>query len=172
MPAVALAPAHRTFLIRDQVVGAAVINLLINALIGWAMFRTLTAVPLYGQLSVTADIIGTAFMLPFITCLIVSAITGRQVRRGKLPEPTWPASRFPLLARLPRNTLLRGFALGILAVLVAGVPAILTLHALDVAEMGVSRFVLFKAVFAAVLAAAVSPAIALRALSDAGSAQT
>ncbi len=172
VPSAALAPAHRTFLIRDQIVGAAVVNLLINAAIGWAMFRTLAVVPLWGEWSVAADIIGTAFMLPLLTCVIVSAITARQVRRGKLPAPAWPVSRYPLLARLPANTLFRGLVLGVLAGLVVGLPAVLTVHALEVAEMDLGSFVLFKAIFAAILAALVSPVIALRALADASGART
>lgn len=162
-----LASAHRTFLIRDQIIGAAVVNLLINAGIGWAMFRTMTTVPVWGQMSVAGDIIGTAFVLPLMTCVIVSAITARMVRRGKLPAPAWPASRYPLLARLPRSTILRGVVLGAIASVVTGVPAVLSVHALDVAEMGLSDFVVFKAIFAALLAGVVSPMIALRALSDA-----
>jgi hypothetical protein len=172
MPPAALAPAHRSFLIRDHIVGAAVLNLILNAVIGWAVFRSLTTVPFWGPQSVATDIIATAFILPFVSCVVISAVTRSQVRRHKLPAPTWPASRYPLLARLPKSTLLRGAVLGVVASVAVGVPVVLTVHAFEVTEMGLGYFVAFKAIFGATLAAGVSPVIALRALSDTSSRRT
>jgi hypothetical protein len=162
-----LAAAHRTYALRDQGVGAALVNFIINGAIAWVMFRSLAAVPLWGQQSIAGDTIGTGFFLPFITCLIVTPLTLRQVRTGTLPEPAWSRADHPWLARLPRGATSRGAVLGAVGALIAAPPVVLALSALGVGELPLWSFITFKAIFAAILAALVSPLIALAALGDA-----
>jgi hypothetical protein len=164
---VELAAAHRTYALRDQGVGAAIVNFLINGAIAWLMFRSLAAVPLWGQQSIAGDTIGTGFFLPFMTCLIVTPLTLRQVRSGTLPEPAWSRLDHPLLARLPRGAAARGALLGAAGALLAAPPVVLALSILGVGELEFWSFIAFKSSFAALLAALVSPLIALAALGDA-----
>jgi len=162
-----IASAHRTYALRDNGIGAAIVNFLINGAIAWLMFRTVVSVPLWGQQSIAGDTIGTGFFLPFITCLIVTPLTLRQVQSGNLPRPAWSRIDHPLLARLPSGAAKRGALLGAFGALVAAPPVVLAFLVLGVGELGLWRFIAFKAIFAAILAAIVTPLIALAALGDA-----
>jgi hypothetical protein len=166
LDAVELASPHRTYALRDQGIGAAVFNLVINGVLAYLMFRSLAAVPLWGAQSIAGDTIGTGFFLPFMTCLIVTPLTWRQVRRGALPAPAWTRIDHPMLARLPQRPATRGALLGLLGAALAAPPALFGLAVMGVAELDFWSFVAFKSVFAAILAAIVSPVIALAALGD------
>ena len=156
---------HRRYLLLDQGIGAGIVNLLLNAAIAWLLFRGMTAVPMWGQQSIGGDTIGTAFVLPFLSTLIASAIVRSQVRAGYVPAVALSASS--ALRRLPRSLAGRGALLGLIAVVVTGIPTALALDAAGTVEMGFRDFILFKALFAAVLGALVTPVIARAALADA-----
>jgi hypothetical protein len=158
--------SQRRYLLLEQGIGSGVINFGLNAAIGWLMFRGMEHVPLWGQQSIMADTLGTCFMLPFMTALMVTPIARRHVRRGKVTALGWTLTSHPMLGRLPRGTAARGAALG-LGCLVALAPlTLLALSAFDVAHMSMSRFVLFKASFAAVAGLLVTPLIALWAIAE------
>lgn len=158
--------AHRRYLIVEQGIGAAAFNLLLNGGIAWLMFRSLETVPLWGDRSIAADTLGTLFFLPFFTCLVVTGLTHRQLRRGKLQPVAWRRDAHPALRRLPRATLARSLVLGAGAVAVVGPVAVASLGALGVEGMGFWTFVAFKAGVAAGLAVLFTPLIALCALGD------
>ena len=122
-------------------------------------------VPLWGQQSIAGDTIGTAFVLPFLTALIASVVVRSQVRSGYVPAAALSASS--ALRRLPRSLAGRGAVLGILAIVLTGLPTAAALDVAGVGEMAFGDFVLFKAVFAAVLGALVTPIVARAALADA-----
>jgi len=145
-------------------VGAAVFNFLLNAAIAWAMFRGAEQVPLWGQQSIAADTIGTSFILPFLTCLIVTRITWGRVRAGHLAPLPWTRASHPALGWLPERTTWRALALGTAGLLALAPPTVAAFHALDVPHLSVGDFVVFKAGFAAVEAAIVTPLVALWAL--------
>ena len=123
--------------------------------------------PLWGQQSIAGDTIGTCFFLPFFTGLIVTRLAAGRVRGGALPGVARRRDSYPGLARLPAGTLRRALALGVVCVVLFGPAAVLALSALEVGSLSFWPFVTFKAAFAAVLAALVTPAIALAALADA-----
>jgi hypothetical protein len=133
------------------------------------MTRSIEHVPLWStdtSISIGGDTIGTTFLLPFFTCLIVTRLAHGQVASGRLPAVAWRRDAHPALRRLPARTLPRALVLG-LATLIAVAPvAVWALTALEVSQLGVGRFVAFKALFAAVLAAIVTPIVALAALGD------
>jgi hypothetical protein len=167
--ATTLAAEHRRFLLVEQGIGAAVFNLLLNGAIAWLMVRSLRTVPTWGtELSIVGDTIGTAFLLPFFTCLTVTRLARGRVERGRLPALAWRRSSHAVLGRLPSGTLPRALMLGLACAVALGPVAVWTLALLEVREMGAWPFVVFKAAFAAALAALVTPVIALGALGDAG----
>jgi hypothetical protein len=153
----ALQPDHRRFLIVDQGIGPTIINFLLNALIAWLSVRTLATVALWGQPGIAPDTIATTFLLPFITCLIVGKIVDHQVGNGRV--------RALARGELPEGSLAfrasyqHGLLLGAACVLLVGLPAVWALGSLDVAELSRDRFIAFKAIFAAVLGALVTPLI-------------
>jgi|SRR5262245_473264 len=158
-----LSAAQRGYLFIGQMIVPAVINLVLNGLIAWAMFRGASEVPLFGQQSIVGDTLGTCFFLPAITCLIVTPIVRGHVRKGMAERlgalPAW-------LAPFQRGLVARALALGLAGVAVAGSFAVVALLVLGVQTLAFTPFVVAKAVFAGVLGALVTPLIALLALAD------
>ena len=157
---------HRRYLWLEQGLGAAVLNILINAGIAWLFFRSLDVVPLWGAQSIGGDTIGTAFVLPFLTCLIVTRLAQRDVRRGRFPPPEWRRSTHPVLRHLPQPTFARGIVFGGICMVLVAPAAIAILEWLQVSSLDFREFVVFKASFAGALAALVTPPVALCALGD------
>lgn len=159
-----MSPRQRRYLILEQGIGAGVFNVVLNAVIAWAMFRRMDAVPLWGQQSIVGDTLGTSFMLPLMTTLIASRIVYGHVRAGRVTALAWPEA-WPG-RRVPRPLYARGALLGALCVVVVGIPATWALAAAPVHEMSLGSFVVFKAIFAGALATVVTPLIARLALAD------
>ena len=160
-----LSEQHRRFLLVDQGVGPTVFNFLLNGLIAWALFRQADTVPLWGQQSVGVDLLATGFILPFLTCIIVSALVSRQVRSGKVPP--LPTEQFPHARWFERPPSRRGLFLGALGVVFGAVPIVWAISLGQAQPFTLSSFVLFKAVWAAMLAALVTPIVGWWALASA-----
>ena len=112
-----LSDRHKRFLIVDQGVVPTIFNFLLNGLICWALFRTAESVSLWGESSVGVDLLVTAFVLPFLTTLIVSAIVLRELRAGKLPPLL--SDQLPLSGWFKRSSFVRGLLLGICGVVLS-----------------------------------------------------
>ncbi len=155
---------HRNFLLIEQGLGAGVVNAVLNALIAWLSFRGVETIPFWGQQSIGGDTIGTCFVLPLITSLIVTPLSRGRVRSGALP----PVASTPALARalelLPTGTLARGIVLGVLTMFIVAPPTIVLLRALGVDAWSLATFVRYKAIFGGILGAAVTPIVALMAI--------
>jgi hypothetical protein len=159
-----LSSTHKRFLLLEQGFGSVVVNLLINGVIAFLLFRGALVVPLWGQQSIAGDTIGTTFLLPLITCLIATPLVRRQVRAGRVA----PVAGTPMgLDWVPGHTFWRGVVLGVIATLLVAPLAIGVLAALGVTQQSFWGFVVFKAVFAAALGAVVTPLIALWAIASA-----
>ena len=157
-----MSPAHRQYLV-GQTIGGGVINLLLNAAIGYFAYRGLPRIPFSGTPSISGDLMVTAFVLPLLVCLIVTPLVRADVRNGKVA----PAGAGGLLARLlPRVLPLRATALGLVAAAIIAPVTIWLLQALGTRDMSLGHFVLLKAVFGALLAVLVTPVVARRALMD------
>jgi hypothetical protein len=157
---------QRRFLVLEQGLGAAAVNFAINALIAWSMFRGASSVPFWGERSIAADTIGTCFFLPFLTGLIVTPLARHRVRSGSLEALGWTRESHRALAWLPGGTARRAAAVGLASAAVAAPLALLALRALGVDELDPPRFVAFKASFAALLAAIVTPILSLWAIAE------
>ena len=161
-----MSPRHRTYLLIEQGIGAGIFNVVINAAIAWLFFHGMSTVPLLGDQSIMGDTIGTTFILPLLTAVIAGRIVRAHVRTGHVPAWPWTAG---LARMIPRSLAARGFVLGVLCVLLVGVPTTGALGAIGVTEMSFWGFIAFKALFAGVLAAIVTPLIARASLADADS---
>lgn len=160
-----LSDRHRRFLLIEQGAIPALFNLVLNGLIAWALFRSRVAVPLWGDSSVGVDLIATAFLLPFLTCLIVSSIVARQVRSGRVP-PLPPGQR-PHSGWFERSPSARGLFLGALGISFGAAPIVWALSLGNAQPFPVTSFVVFKAVWAAMLALLVTPVVGWWALANA-----
>ena len=158
--------AHLRYLILEQGIGSAILNVGINAAIAYLMFANHSVVPFWGIESISADTLGTCFVLPFLTCMVVTRLVNFEVKRGRFAAPSWRRSSNWLLNMLPSKTLQRALVLGFLCAAVIAPVAILTLKATGVGDLPFSSFLLFKSLFAGGLAGLVGPVIALSALGD------
>jgi len=157
-----LTPAQRRFVLLDNGVGAFVVNLMINGVIAWLLFRKATRVPMWGQSSIAGDTIATAFLLPAITCLIVTPLARGQVRTRRVVAVADASWRW-----IPRNMVWRALLVGLICLLVLTPLTLFVLGTLGVEELSPWHFVYFKATFAAVEGALVTPFLALWAISEA-----
>jgi hypothetical protein len=155
-----VSPAHRRYLLVEQGIGSAAFNFVLNAAIAWVAFRHLADVPLWGAQSIAGDTVGTAFLLPFCTGLIVTRMARGHVRAGRIEMLDGAGA----LARLPAGTVARSLALGIACAATVAPVILLALIGLGIDTMGLGRFVVLKAAFAAALAAVVTPVLAAAAL--------
>lgn len=158
-----LGAEQRRFLWIGQSAVPFAINVALNAAIGWAMFRGVATVPLWGASSIGGDTLGTSFFLPAITCLIVTPLVRGQVRRGAAPA-FGPLAGW--LRPFQRPLPLRALALGLVCIPLAGGAGVALLSVLGVGALDFASFLGWKALYAGVLAACVQPAIALLALAD------
>jgi hypothetical protein len=60
------------------------VNLVLNGAIGWVVCRSLDRIPVSGSPSVSGDLVGTAFLLPLLVCLIATPLVRAEVRGGRL----------------------------------------------------------------------------------------
>jgi hypothetical protein len=161
---VQLSAEQRRFLWVGQSVVPFAINVVLNGAIGWAMFHGMATIPLWGSSSIGGDTLGTSFFLPAITCLIVTPLVRSQVRKGA--APAFDGALAGWLRPFQRSLLVRAAALGLACVPLAGGAAVALLAALGVTALDFAPFVGWKALYAGVLGALVTPAIALLALAD------
>lgn len=165
-----LPATHRRWIILRALLVTAVSNGLINVVIAWLSVRGQETVPLWGvplvETSTFGNVVGTLFLLPLITCLLITGVLWREVKLGSLPSVSHLRSAYPWLAALPPDRLPRGVAFG--AVAVATLAPILTL-ALIVSgfpELTRGQFVVCQTAFAVAIGAIVTPVIALYAMAD------
>jgi hypothetical protein len=154
---------QRTYVLSQTIIGAAV-NFMLNALIGWAAYRSLAHLPVSGSPSIMGDLVVTAFVLPVLVCLIVTPLVRAETRHGKIEPLERSHGLVPRL--LPRGVVVRGILLGVLAGGTIGLLTIGALKALGVGEMSFGEFVIFKAALGGSLAALITPVVVLGALMD------
>lgn len=157
-----MSPEHRRYLVVEQGVGAAIVNFVLASLFGWLMFRHLEQVPVWGSSSsVVSDTLGTALLLPLITCLIVTPLARIAVRSGRF-EMLEPGR----LARwAPRRTVLRAILIGVVCLAILTPLVLLALSKIGAPSLPLRHFLIVKSVFAAAEGALITPVIALLAIS-------
>jgi hypothetical protein len=164
--AVPMRAAHWRYLVLDNGVGAALLNLGINGAIAWAVFHRKPVVPLWGAVGIASDTVATSLILPFLTCVVVTSLTNWHVRAGRL-TPLVLSRATAMGLRLPEG--IWAWAGGLaLASLVLLVPAtLLTFVGLGVDRLPFDRFLVFKVGFAVAAGLLVTPLCARVALSRA-----
>ena len=158
----------RRWVVGNTLVGAGVVNLLLGALVAWLTARR--HVPTWPRdahsPSIFTDTIGTLFVLPLLTCVIVTAGVRYAQRRQLFPAIVDGGPIGRLHARMPATPWRRGLIAGTLSTLALGPPAVVLLALLH-PSFGTGTFVLYHAVLSAALGMAITPALALLALLDA-----
>jgi hypothetical protein len=160
-----LAPVHKKLLIA-QALGSVACNIPLNAALAWLTFPPVDALPMWARGNcVAGDTIGTGFFLPFITCLIMTPITRRVVRRGNIP----PIARLELPGFLriwPKNFVGRGALVGLVGAVTVALPLLGVLAAAGFESMTRGQVTVYKAIYTTVLGLIVAPLFGWRALGD------
>jgi hypothetical protein len=161
---------HRRWIVVNALVATAAINLVFNAAIDWLSVKGEPTVPLWGmplvETSAFSNLVGTLFLLPLITCVLMTRVVRRDVRLGSLDSLSQLRTAYGWLGALPTSPLRRGVVFGAIAVAVLAPPLALALGASSVPELSQGEFVVSHAVFAAALSVVVAPVIALYAMAD------
>jgi len=160
-----LSQEHRRFLLIDQCLIPTIVNFVMNGLIAWLLNRSASTIPLWQGSSVALDLIATAFILPFAICIIVSATIKSKVLSGKI-SPLLP-NQFPNSRWFKRLALFRGLFLGILGVIFGALPILWALSLGQAQPFPVISYILFKAVWAALIASLITPIVGWWALANA-----
>lgn len=159
--------SYKRFFSVDQGLIPGCFNFVINGGIAWWLNREAVSMPLWGGQSVVVDTIATAFLLPLITCLIVTPIVAGRVRKGLL-TPLPQAHLFNHHLPLPaRSTFMRALVAGLVGVICAALPVVVVWEVFGPRSVSIDEFLWFKAGFAAILGAFITSLIAWWALIDA-----
>jgi hypothetical protein len=140
--------------------GSGIINVLINAPIGWFMVPAGTQLGIWTVPGVAGDLVATAFGIAFGTALVVTWQTRNQVARGQLLAPQLAARWHDMFAGWPRSSWIRGFNLGVWCVLIFTPLPLLALYLLDVQPLDRMAVTLLKGSFSFVVGGLVTPVIA------------
>ncbi len=149
---------QQQYLIQNQGGKALIINVFANAAIGWLILKEHSALTLWGDTGIGLDLLATAFLLPFLSCLILSPILSKQIREGKVEalEPEQIEEKGWHL----RPVFIRGIFLDLLGVLLAAAPILLIFKLSGILPIGLWTYVWFKGIWAGLLAGIVTPFIA------------
>lgn len=152
----------KRYILLKQLLLPAFINLTLNGLICWLVLKNTSVITFWGKSSIGIDLLITAFLIPFITSLINSYVIAEQVVNGKLEPMNMRSNQ--VTGWLLRPTYLKSTFLGLICIAFAGLPTIIVLQMIWNDPISLWNYVLFKSLWAAVLAAIVSPLIAIWAI--------
>lgn len=158
---------HRRWIIINALLITAVVNLIINGVLAWFSVRTQHGVPIWGlpapgKTNVLTDTVGTFFFLPLFTCLTCTTAVWREVRAGRMPR----LEALAVPSRLAHGRLRRGAVLGVLTAAILSPIAIAVLAIGRLGNVSPTQFVIYKMVLGVLLGAAVTPVIAVLAMTD------
>lgn len=161
---VSLAAQTRRYFVGQTVIGAGIVNAIINGAIGWLAVLKLPALPMWGTPSVFIDTVLTAFGVAFGSAIVVTFQARKDMYLGKV-SPSVPTGWLgSVVDALPLSLIPRAFVLGA-ACVVLFVPAPMWwLAQTGLTELLPWPFIAFKAGFSAVVGAAVTPLISLHAM--------
>ncbi len=158
-------PAHKKLLL-SQAIGSIVCNIPLNAALAWFTFPPVATLPIWARSNcVGFDTIGTSFFLPFITCLVLTPITRRLLRKRTFAAI--PRAELNGFVRFwPNNFVGRGALVGFLCAISVGIITPTLLVQMGILAMTKVDVTVYKAVYTAILGVIVTPLFGLRALSD------
>ncbi|MDM0032387.1 hypothetical protein QTI33_09645 [Variovorax sp. J22P271] len=157
-----LSTAHRRYLRTELLLGC-VFNAVLSVMFAFVALQGRAAMPLWGVDGMAIDLIPTVFMITLVGNLIVTLLTRKRVRDGRVPplEPTDGPG-----ARLPRNALLRVLVLALLMTIVLVPLSTAVLAALGLHSMPSSPFIAYKLIYGMAVGALSAPLVIRAALAD------
>jgi hypothetical protein len=155
----------RKFLAVQLIIGA-FINLSLNLGIAILLFKGIDPVPLWGNPGIALDILATAFLLPWLTVLIVAPIARAEMKKGTIERfrEELGSIRCSYLRFMPKGVLAQSMIIGIGTTVIVAPAMVGILDAAGVSEMSHNAFIAYKTAFATVLTFPVSPVVWLSAM--------
>ena len=160
-----LTKAQRKFLVVEQAIGAGIGNFLLNAFFVWFTFPG-ERLLLWGFPGIATDVLGTCFLLPWLTALVIGPFVRKAIRDGKL-TPIVDVEPPQFLRWVPAGPWHRSWVVGTATTLAVAPPTIALLMLFGVESAGRADFAIGKGIFAAALAAGVAPLCAYFSLLEA-----
>ena len=152
-----LTAEQQQFLFRNQGINAVILNFILNALISWAVLKQFSDLVIWGDNGIGLDMLATGFLLPFITCLILSKTLAGKIRKGKA-QPL-AAEQISEQGWHKRSLFSRSVFLGVVGVLFA-VLVLILFHYGGFMPMEMMSYVWFKGIWAGILGGVVTILIA------------
>jgi hypothetical protein len=140
--------------IRNEVLIGGISNTIINGLIAWMLLKSGPALGWGGEHSFVLDVMATALLLPFIVALIVIPLQRGKLNKGKLQAINLgPSSYLQSVAdRLPSNTFQSALLFGLFGICVIAPLTLLAFYLVGVQEISPVSYVIFKGIWAGVIA--------------------
>ena len=158
-----LSDRHRRYLLIETAVST-VFNTAISALFAFLLAQGAPTVPLWGATGMAFDLLPTVFMITLVTTLIVTLLTRKRIRAGKVPP--LGAGEGGWLGWAPRNAALRALVYAGLLALVLVPVSIAVLVLLGVHALPFHIFLPYKMIYGAALSILATPLIARAALAE------
>lgn len=156
----------RRYLVIGYVLIPSVFNVSIPLVLGLLVFRGQTTVPIWTFANgAVTDFLATCYLLPAITCLIVTPIVHRDVARGVVPSVR--PEHVPWFLKYYRGGLfIRSIRFGLTVLLLLFGPVLVGWSIPGFESVPTTTFLVVKILFTVTLGCVVTPLIALAALSD------
>ncbi|MEM7802579.1 MAG: hypothetical protein AAF633_25525, partial [Chloroflexota bacterium] len=161
-----LSADQRKFIRQSFIVSPFVINFVINGLLAWLTYRGRDFIPIWREDGSVADIVLTIFLISFLSTFVVIPLMRQSIEQGDQDSVSWSRSDIWWLSWIPKNRWLMANALGVASVFLFGGLLLGALALFGIDGMGSGATIGFKAIYAGVLAAIVTPIIALATLAD------
>lgn len=164
---------HRRWILLNAVGVTAAMNAGVNAALAWVSTAGLRVVPvaslpIVGGPSILTDTLGTLFVLPFVTTLLVTLAVRRERSRNRLAH-MWPGPKWESLAhRAPTTVLGRAIIFGSACLALIGPPAAMAVVGLRFGGITPAAFVCYKALLGVGLGLFITPIVALSAMTEPG----
>lgn len=131
-----------------------IINVVLNSGIAWLLFKSSEIVPMWGDHGFAFDLVVTAFLLLFITSLILIPVNRKKVSRGDLSSFEWDDSLWlhRFLIRFPRSVSVCALIFGLIGLFIYAPVSLLLLVFTNTTEFSAINFAIFKGLWAGLLA--------------------
>ncbi|HVU01823.1 MAG TPA: hypothetical protein VHE30_08725 [Polyangiaceae bacterium] len=159
-----MTPEQKKYLYVQSPIGSAIVNALINGLLGYGATIGLAEFPAWKIPGVAGDFLATAFGVAFGTTLGAILQIKLDSAKGRISPPSFDEGLPARAARTPKGWFARSMLIGLFGLLAFGPSAVLALKISGAEALPRGTFVLWKAVLSAVEGAVVTPFILLATL--------
>ena len=156
-------PSVYRFWLVDQFLVPIVLNFAISWSLAWAFYRGTAVIPLWGVESASSDMLATSLVLPFVTCIINSAVLKRHARLGRVPHVGVDMTAWPWRLA-PKGVVRRGIVLALFCLVFVALPTLAILGVLGLKHFGFRACLALNGSFAALLTAVTAPIVAVLAI--------